>query len=441
MVNLYVYTYGGATTTVYANGEETTDTTFEEGTSIRLHSTPDDNEHYLDYLKINNVTITDDDTIEGYDYTFLLQEDSEVVISASERPEYDLTIIAPEGFEVIGEGTYMYLEPVRVELITQGHAIFIGWYLDNVLMSINNPYTRSMPDFDVELEARVDTDIFDDINVRQFTLQNGDGDIWKLTSKNSEIFLNEPTNLGYTKVLGLRRIGNVEKVESEKYSMPQPKGTLIFYKGSNSDKYEDYFDFVRFISKKPLKLWYRPVNDDEATFYIPVEDVSLDKKEIDRDGILRCSISFYGLGLWRSTQINEETTDQYITVQNNGDTQTGIEISVQRENGGLFTYPKIQFYQNNEIYGELAINTALVGLTKIVLNTKDGEQSIKLYIGSALLPNPFAYIDFSRADGVKQFPFPKLKQGLTEIRFTYFGSTLLRDRTYIVNYDEEYISV
>lgn len=285
--------------------------------------------------------------------------------------------------------------------------------------------------------------IFSNAKVRQFALQNGDGSTLNLTTKNIGLFLNEPTNLGYTNNLQVQRLGNAENVVSKKYSMPQPRGTLIFHKNTNSGKYEDYYNFVRFISKKPLTLWYYIPTTNNNTFHLPVEEVSLDKSEVGVDGTLRCNISFYGLKLWLSSQQSSQRTDSSVTVVNNGDTECGIEIEVKRSNNGAFKNPKILFKQNNVEYGELAITSPLIstGYNKLILNSKDGEQSIKLYQGSSLVANPFAYIDFSRADGVKQFPFPKLKQGTTEIEFTYTGSSFSPDKTYTLNYDEEFISV
>lgn len=64
---------------------------------------------------------------------------------------------------------------------------------------------------------------------RQFYLENSLGKKYELTNKNFKQFLNEPEGLGFSKNLNVLRIGNVELITDEQYSMPSISGEVLFY--------------------------------------------------------------------------------------------------------------------------------------------------------------------------------------------------------------------
>ena len=166
-LNLTYYQTGG-NVEVFADGYPTTDTIFPEGTEITLLCTPIDEDYYFDFIRINGTIVADEDSLKPYRYVFTLTESVDIYVDFNERDEYELTLEAPEGYQAIGGGTYKYLEEVTIQLIIDDFSAFAGWYFNDELLSMQNPYVHFIPDFDVTLEARVNTDIFENLNVRQF---------------------------------------------------------------------------------------------------------------------------------------------------------------------------------------------------------------------------------------------------------------------------------
>ena len=423
-----------------SGGTITGNGTYNYGSQVTITSTPSTNYYFNKLSEASLGVVADEDTILSNEYKINITKNLSFTATFTQRQSHTLSLVAPDGYTTIGAGTYKYLDQPIAQLVTgTGFVIFDGWYLNNDLVSTENPYKFKMPDSNLSLTARIGSEIFGNADVRQFALQNGKGEVYQLTSKNSKIFLNEPQNLGLSKSLTTTRLGTAEEVSNQKINMPQPTGTLIFYKDKNSGKYEDYYNFVRFLSKQPITLWYRlPTSLDNTVFHIPVEIINLGKSEVGREGVMTCPITFYGLRFWQVTQISVEATANTIEIYNEGDNEVGILLDVAKSNSGTFNNPKVIFSDEDGAYGQIAFD--IDGITRIVVNTKDTEQGIFLYNGNSLITNPIEYIDFGYADGQLQFPFPKLKQGHTTVQFTYDGDNS-DNKSYIANYDEEFISV
>lgn len=366
------------------------------------------------------------------------------------RNTYQLTVTqSGTDYDVQGQGSYMYLDnPTLILDLNEASIAFLGWYADNKLISKSNPYTFTMPDKNYTLEAKFEENPFSDEKVRQFVLQNGNGEVYKLTSKDSDLFLVQPRGLGYKKQLSTVRYGNSVYVEEEEFEMPKPNGTLYFHNSDMSENYRDYHNFVRFTLKKPFTLWYKvPYLDSISlrnTYHIPVEITSLEKSETDEHGAIISGIEFQGTEFWRHTLFENETTGYDYSVTNNGDLDTGFELDVSKADNTQFTNPVITFKQKN-LDGSLS-EYGIFGLegtyTRIKLNTKDSQQNIDLWNGETQIQDPFKYLNFSLSDGNKYFPYPKLKAGLeTRIEFSYDNMEASDRKNYVIVFDEEYVSV
>ena len=426
---------------VLVNGTPLNDienTTFPYGQNIEISAIVEASSDYLSEITRNDEVITNEPSLEAYTFAFRLEEDTDIVITFATRQSHTISVIST--YSVQGTGTYKYLDKPILLANLNGLVNFQGWFENDVLISTNNPLTYDMPNRDVVLTIKTDGEVFTNYPVRQFALQNGLGEIYKLTEKNSRIFIDTPTNLGMSKQISTNRLGNSEVVANETYSMPQPQAQLIFA-DDRANNYRAYYDFVRFASKKPISLWYKiPTSQvPNNIFHIPVEIMNIDKSEVNQQGLLIVPISFYGLNFWQITQTQILQTTESIEIYNDSDFNVGIEIEARKLTSQAFSNPKILFKQDDVEYGAMAINYE--GLTAIKINTRDKDQVITLYNGEEVITNPFAYIDFSYADGVKDFPFPKLKQGYTTIELTYDNMGDSEQKIYSINFDKEYLSV
>lgn len=420
--------------TITINGT-TPSQTYYQGT-LTLEIVPT-SMNYLKSVEVNGIIVYDTHTIKKYSYSFELNRDTEINVELEEREQHTLSVSSQ--YEVSGQGTYYYLDTAILLASFDNLVIFDGFYEGDTKLSSNNPFQLTMPNRDLILTIRTGGEIFDNFKVRQFAIQNGKGEIYKLTSKNSNIFLNNPNGLGYSKRISTSRLGNAEKLTNETYSMPTISGELVFFENGISGKYKDYYDFVRFISQKPITLWYKiPTDMRENIYHIPVEVMEISKTEIKENNLLSVNISMYGLNFWQLTETVVQTESNNVEVYNDSDYEVGLKVEIMLDQAVSFNNPKIKLIQDNAVYGAIAILKS--GITKIELDTRDTKQSLTLYDGNDIIVNPFAYIDFSYADGKKQFPFPKLKQGYTTIEFTYDNEDST-DKLYVVEYDKEFLSV
>ena len=449
--------------------------TYEYGDFVKIKVTPD-NDYYKNYVDImrmqddKHIIYDDVDSIGISSYTIELINSEYEWVWDEEYPDdptknhiapassyvvdaeflfretYNLSVVQPTtNYQIFGEGSYKYLDaPVLIVDMNEAALSFDGWYRVNDLVSTSNPYSFTMPDSDLTLIAKFTESPFDDVEYRQFILTNGNGEKFKLAAKGEKPFLEITDGLGFSKKLTTITIGYSEEVQYEKVEMPKPKGTLYFYNDTNSNIYKKYNEFIRFATVKPLTLWYKtPISQDESinsTYHIPVEITDIGKVDIDdKTNALICPISFYGLGFWKETQINVEKTSTDISIFNNGDFECGVKLTLTKEDSTAFENPTILFKNGTKVYGKCKIGGTY---DKVVLNTVNKEESIELYNGNSVIEDAFNFIDFSAADGLSQFPFPKLQNGvITTIEFSYDNSQESENKSYVAVYDKEYVSV
>ena len=268
--------------------------------------------------------------------------------------------------------------------------------------------------------------------IRQFYIENSLGNKYYLTNKNFKHFLNEPNGLGFAKNLTVLRLGNVELITEEQYSMPSVSGTVLFY-DNVEQAYQDYLEFVNFVRYSPLKLYYLPPNM-LFPYYIECSITQLDKSEYQTEGYLSCPITIYGYTLWQNSQestltvANSESRDgkyyelirpyhyagnslNSIKINNTGDVPIGFVFEVV----GSVTNPRLIATQNGIIYGQLKLNGTF---DYIRVDSNDLTEAIYLENNSTVITNPLSYQDLSIADGVSNITFFKLKIGESNLSFS-----------------------
>lgn len=428
--------------TITGSGTLTGDGTYDYGTEVSVIMTPDSG-NYSHSLLLNGTNELISDRLAPFTYKFNIKKNTSFAAEFILRQSYSLSVTqSGTSYTIEGTGTYRYLDnPTLIADLNEGLISFLGWFDGDVSVSTQNPYSFTMPDRDLSLLAKFGDTPFSDERVRQFILRNRNGELYKLTDKNSDVFISGPNGLGYTKDISTIRYGNSLDVPIEQYQIPKITGDLIFHNDDIGTAYQNYYDFVRFSVKKPIILWYKiPVSGDisnpiDNVYHIPVEITSVEKSEYSSSGAIASGIQFEGTGFWKHTA--SSLTEN--VVLNHGDLDTGIELTVQKSDSSSFDNPVITFSDTNGAYGISAFQGTF---TKIYINTSDKNQKIILWNGSDTpLSDPFTYIDFDKSDGEKSFPFPKLKNGIyTTISLTYDGIGE-ETQSYMIIYDEEYVSV
>ena len=287
---------------------------------------------------------------------------------------------------------------------------------------------------------------------RKFYLKNGVGNTFTLTDKNFDYFMESPQGLGFQKTVNGYTLGNVTKVTSSSYDFMTLSGELLFY-SDRETAYQEYFDFVNFISFEPLQLFYLPPNT-LTPYYCDIELTQADKSEYNKDGMLHVPLSMQMTSRWLSS---EETVIELsktligdgkhydlerpyyyagnslseVSITNTGSEEIGMIIVID----GDITNPQWTFTQNSVVYGSCKINGTY---DYVKVNSQDGEQSIYLENDGSIIANPTVYQDLSISGGV--LTFIKLKTGTSIFSFTS-GNIDDFNGTIKIRFSNSYVSV
>lgn len=288
---------------------------------------------------------------------------------------------------------------------------------------------------------------------RQFWLINGNGEKYTFTDKNSKVFLNTPTGLGMSKSVSGYTLGNVLKVTTKSYGLPSITGDLLFY-DKRENAYEDYFNFMKFLSLEPIFIYYQPANT-LTPYFAKCEVTIVEKGEFSTDGAMHCSIGIMNTTHWLNSnervleltntnvgsgKFYDLTRDYYyaggtlsnINLQNDGSESVGFTIEID----GDVTNPQWTISQYGKTYGTCKINGSY---DYVKVNSVDAEQSIYLENDGASISNPSSYQDLSITNG-GALTFIKIKTGQSTMVFTC-GNIDTFNGTIKIRYNESFVSV
>ncbi|MBQ0111917.1 MAG: hypothetical protein KBT03_02195 [Bacteroidales bacterium] len=283
------------------------------------------------------------------------------------------------------------------------------------------------------------------MNVRKFWFVNGNDVAYQLTSKETKSFLNNPVGLGFSKSLGLDRLGNEAEITENRANLPTPSGELLFYKDNIAGKYDDYKKFIQFAKIKPLKFYWQTPDSFESV-YIDCEIASLEMSEVSTDGLIHCPIQLQGLSFWKNSKehivkVEEEITGgkiypytypytyegnsfANIQIQNNGTLPSGFKFEIYSEvTNPILSLFQREYNEDSEQYEDVKYGEIRIEGTydEIKVNTTDHKQSIYLgYQGSAIA-NPTSKFVLT-GNGTYDTPFPQLRVGLNKLTFAYGGT-------------------
>lgn len=291
------------------------------------------------------------------------------------------------------------------------------------------------------------------MNVRKFWLENGDGAIYHLTDENKTHFLAEPSGLGLTIDYTSVKLSNSELITNKDYVLGSISGDLLFYANSRGDKYQEYFDFLTFMSKTPIIMHYQTPNSNES-YRCLVQIIGLEKTEVQRDNILHCPVSFKMQTVWYTDRLNEITVTSKIEngkkyvlqrpysygvisfnnviVNNTGNVETPFIFEVNGNTTDL-TYT---VSQDGVPYGR---GKLLGSYDYIKVNSDDLDEDIVLKIGDSIIPNSVNYQDLTVGSPNQVYvTFIKLKIGHSTINFDLDDSF---NGNVVVSWRNAYLSV
>lgn len=273
---------------------------------------------------------------------------------------------------------------------------------------------------------------------RDFWLVNSLNQEYRLADQKTRVFFNSPSGLGFSKNYDVQKIGNSEIIIDEQLILPDVTGEMVFYNDTVGDMYNEYTNFINFISHTPITLHYK-IPSDLTDYYSDVLITRLDKSEVDESkNYMSCPITFHRLTEWLTNDDyviiltnttsdigkyyyddDESTADNIgllrpyhyagsdlsqTTIYNNGTNDVGFQISIN----GEIQNPQFTLTQNGKQYGVCKINGTY---DYVMVNSFERDEQIYLERNGSVISSPEQYQDFTVADGESLLTWTKFKVG------------------------------
>ena len=256
--------------------------------------------------------------------------------------------------------------------------------------------------------------------VREFKLVNGKGQEYSLMDLENYCFLSEPSGLGYSYNTEYEQIDEVFFSNLRKIQQGQINGTV------NCLYYENYRALVDFIeSSEKLRFSYKiPFKDRQKEYFKDINIQSLEKTQVNTNGVISEPIVFDCLGLWYEENTTVYTIepvsneirwdfrwDSRFTDYNTRSLQFinegHVEAPILIEFSGKVINPKIQLYVEGRLYQELKFNTTINEYEKLLYCTKKNEFYINRQKTDGTLEDLYdldIIKDFEKIDEVIRLP-------------------------------------
>lgn len=256
--------------------------------------------------------------------------------------------------------------------------------------------------------------------VREFKLVNEKGQEYSLMDLESYCFLSEPSGLGYSYNTEYEQIDEVFFSNLRKIQQGQISGKV------NCLHYENYRALVDFIeSSEKLRFSYKiPFKDRQKEYFKDVNIQSLEKTQVNTNGVISEPIVFDCLSLWYEENTTVYTIepvsneirwdfrwDSRFTDYNTRSLQFinegHVEAPILIEFTGKVINPKIQLYVEGRLYQELKFNTTINEYEKLLYCTKKNEFYINRQKTDGTLEDLYdldIIKDFEKIDEVIRLP-------------------------------------
>lgn len=265
--------------------------------------------------------------------------------------------------------------------------------------------------------------------VREFRLINEKGQEFSLMDIYNYTLLTDPSGLGYAYTTEYQQLGDTFISNLRQMQQGQINGTLNFL------SYDNYTSFVNFIeSSENLKFGYKiPCKDGSSReFFKDVQIQSLEKTQLQTNGILSEAVAFDCLSLWYEENTIIYTIEQ-LTNEIRWDfrwdsrftdydsrnlqyiNQGHVEAPVYIEIDGQLVNPKIELYVEGELYQTVEVNTTIAQYEKLLYDSRENQFFIGKQNTDGTTTSLFSldYINFEN-DNVIRLP----KNRSCEIRLT-----------------------
>ncbi len=209
--------------------------------------------------------------------------------------------------------------------------------------------------------------------VRQFRLINEKGQEFSLMDLNNFCFLSEPSGLGYSYNTTYKQIGN-SFVDTLRNVQQGPINGIANF--SNYDNFKKFVDYVENSEKLRFgyKIPYKNIPIKE--YFKDVKIQSIEKGQIDVDGILKCNVAFDCLSLWYEENKTIYTTsaqdreirwnfrwdskfvdynNRILEYINKGHVSAPVTVKIK----GPVSKPKLTLKVEGNIYQEVLVNVDL----------------------------------------------------------------------------------
>ena len=256
--------------------------------------------------------------------------------------------------------------------------------------------------------------------VREFKLVNEKGQEYSLMDIENYCFLSEPSGLGYSYNTEYEQIDEVFFSNLRKIQQGQINGTV------NCLHYENYRTLVDFIeSSEKLRFSYKiPFKDRQKEYFKDINIQSLEKTQVNTNGVISEPIVFDCLSLWYEENTTVYTIepvsneirwdfkwDSRFTDYNTRSLQFinegHVEAPILIEFTGKVINPKIQLYVEGRLYQELKFNTTINEYEKLLYCTKKNEFYINRQKTDGTLEDLYdldIIKDFEKIDEVIRLP-------------------------------------
>lgn len=265
--------------------------------------------------------------------------------------------------------------------------------------------------------------------VREFRLINEKGQEFSFMNIYGNTLLTDPAGLGYSYNTEYQQLGDTFISDLRNIQQGQISGTLNFL------NYDNYTSFVNFIEgSESLKLGYKIPYSDGSTkeYFKDVSIQSLEKSQLQTNGILSEAVVFDCLSLWYEENTIIYTIEQltneirwnfrwdsrftdYDTRNLQYINQGHVEAPVYIEIDGQVVNPKIELYVEGELYQTVEINTTIAQYEKLLYDSRENQFFIGKQNTDGTTTSLFSldYINFEN-DNVIRLP----KNRSCEIRLT-----------------------
>ena len=168
--------------------------------------------------------------------------------------------------------------------------------------------------------------------MRQFSLKNSQGDVYRLNSL--EYFFHDPEGLGFTRNATFQKIGNQYEMISDGFDQTPVKGQIMFHSSNNISAYKRYLKFAEFLQEIPLTLVYRIPGGE---FFMACIPGTIEKTEINSAFGMDVGVELVPLSMWYN-EVKEESITGSVSVRSDSKRESPCCLSftgITRDNASL----------------------------------------------------------------------------------------------------------